>query len=230
MVWLDLAMAALIALAVLLIGQAVVSYEIFTGKVLLRQGLRRRWQGAVLLAAGCSVLLALGLVVQVPPIIAALLVIMLAAALYAVSTWRGFVEHERAVEHLRRLNTGPQLYNMVISGGAAEEDVTAFGTLCAQVFGVQVAYLWPLGSLATLLHPLACPPEASVPDGLAVLAADFPTPSTLCAPLDPAQYGDASWAVPLWGERGLNGLLLLGSKLDDGLFAQEEMEMARTAG
>jgi hypothetical protein len=38
------------------------------------------------------------------------------------------------------------------------------------------------------------------------------------------------WALPLWSERGLIGILLLGDKTDAGLFTQEEFEIARSAG
>jgi signal transduction histidine kinase len=38
------------------------------------------------------------------------------------------------------------------------------------------------------------------------------------------------WAVPLWSERGLIGVLLLGEKQDGGLYAQEEIEIARASG
>ena len=38
------------------------------------------------------------------------------------------------------------------------------------------------------------------------------------------------WAVPLWSERGLIGVLLLGEKKDGGLYAQEEIEIARASG
>src|SRR5690606_36238036 len=40
----------------------------------------------------------------------------------------------------------------------------------------------------------------------------------------------ALWAVPLWSDRGLTGLLLLGDKSDGGLYTQEEIEIARAAG
>jgi signal transduction histidine kinase len=49
-------------------------------------------------------------------------------------------------------------------------------------------------------------------------------------PLDPARWDGAVWAVPLWSERGLIGVMLLGEKLDEGLFAQEEIEIARATG
>ena len=49
-------------------------------------------------------------------------------------------------------------------------------------------------------------------------------------PLDPARWGGAVWAVPLWSERGLIGVLLLGEKRDGGLYSQEEIEIARASG
>jgi hypothetical protein len=53
--WFDLGIAALIAAAILLQGQAVVAYEIFTGRTLPRGGLRRHWRSAIILAGGFSV-------------------------------------------------------------------------------------------------------------------------------------------------------------------------------
>ena len=52
----------------------------------------------------------------------------------------------------------------------------------------------------------------------------------MCVAVDPARYGGAGWAVPLWSERGLIGVLLLGEKRDGGLYTQEEIEMARASG
>src|SRR5439155_25530159 len=53
---------------------------------------------------------------------------------------------------------------------------------------------------------------------------------TMCIALEPARYGDATWAVPLWSERGLIGVLLLGEKRNGGLYTQEEIEIARASG
>jgi signal transduction histidine kinase len=79
--------------------------------------------------------------------------------------------------------------------------------------------------------PLAYPskPPATFP-WLADLVATLDSPRTLCVPLDPALYDDAVWGVPLWSERGLIGVLMLGEKLDGGLYTQEEMEIARASG
>jgi signal transduction histidine kinase len=65
---------------------------------------------------------------------------------------------------------------------------------------------------------------------LAELASGFRSPQTMCVALDPARYGGAVWAVPLWSERGLIGVLLLGDKHDGGLYTQEEIEIARATG
>jgi signal transduction histidine kinase len=56
------------------------------------------------------------------------------------------------------------------------------------------------------------------------------SPENNCVPLPPATEGDWRWLVPLWSERGLIGILLLGPKQDGSLYALEEIEIARTVG
>ncbi len=48
--------------------------------------------------------------------------------------------------------------------------------------------------------------------------------------IDKARYRRATWAIPLWSERGLSGMLLLGPKAGDGFYMREEIEIARAAG
>src|SRR4029078_12727880 len=62
------------------------------------------------------------------------------------------------------------------------------------------------------------------------LAGRFSSPEVICVALVGEQYGGAVWAVPLWSERGLIGVLLLGDKHDGGLYTQEEIEIARATG
>ena len=57
----DFALCLGISLAVMLLGKAVVSFEIFTGKVLPRRGFWRQWRAVVLLAAIYSLLIATSL-------------------------------------------------------------------------------------------------------------------------------------------------------------------------
>jgi hypothetical protein len=53
----DLLIAGMIAVAIVLTGQAIVSYEIFTGKALPRGGLLSYWRRTLILAAGYGALL-----------------------------------------------------------------------------------------------------------------------------------------------------------------------------
>jgi signal transduction histidine kinase len=94
-----------------------------------------------------------------------------------------------------------------------------------------LAYLVPAGSTAALVSPQTFPasPGAQPPD-LGPLAREIAGETRLIVPLAPEQYGGASWAVPLWRERGLIGILLIGPRRQGGLYTQEEIEIARSAG
>jgi signal transduction histidine kinase len=155
---------------------------------------------------------------------------------YALLNWRSYTWRERYIRHLRPFVTSQRLYEHLltpsITAGPADVDVeTPFGALCEKVIGTQLAYLIPLGSLAPLVQPLAYPDQSQMPpmDQLE-LPAIFQSPQNMGAPLDPARAGGALWAIPLWSERGLIGLLLLGPKQDYGLYTQEEIEIARATG
>jgi signal transduction histidine kinase len=246
--WFDLALAALLAVTILLLGQAIVSYEVFTGKVLPRRGFLRQWRNIVILAGGASTLAAWSLTSQLHPIYTLLLALLLMTVFYALSSWRSYEEHEQSIRRLRPFTAGPRLYETLLapasqperSAGAPlpEADLNApFSALCADVLGVRQALLVPSGPLAALAGaPLRFPVEANLQDTgspafpVAGLLAGFTSPHTLAQPLDPARYQGMAWAVPLWSERGLIGLLLLGEKSDGGFFSQEEIEVARASG
>ncbi|HZW04399.1 MAG TPA: hypothetical protein VFF68_10755, partial [Anaerolineaceae bacterium] len=81
--WFDLVIETLIAAAVILLGQAVVTYEIFTGKSLPRRGLSQYWRRALILAGGFSLVLAWSLTIQLRPIYSILLSMLLMVVFYA---------------------------------------------------------------------------------------------------------------------------------------------------
>lgn len=240
--WFDLAIASLIAIAVVLLGQAVVSYEVFTGKALPRRGFFRHWRRAVILAAGYSAVVGWSLTLQLRPIYSLLLTAMLMVAFYALLAWRSFADRERAIASLRPFVASQRLYERLLTT-SAPPDVdagTLFRALCQDVLGARVAYLVALGRLAPLAsRPLTYPGDdptsprlrsGQAPPSLTGIAPQFDSPQTMVVPLDPARYGGAAWAVPLWSERGLIGVLLLGEKRDGGLYTQEEIEIARASG
>ena len=231
---LDLAVSGLLALVSILLGRAIVSYEIFTGKALPRGLLFSHWRNSLILAAAYGGVLAASLAFAVDPVYRLLLATILMAVFYALLTWRTFVEREQSIAHLRPFVASQRLYEHLLRPTTAVEVdvVTPFRALCADLLGARVAYLVALGPLGPLAGPpLAYPsgPAPSAPD-LSSLVGQLGRSQRMCVPVDPGRFGGARWAVPLWSERGLIGALLLGEKRDGGLYVQEEIEIARAVG
>ncbi len=233
-IWVDFILAALIGLAILLLGQALVSYEVFTGKILPRRGFFRQWRNAVILAAGVSAALSASLTLQLRPIYSVLLALLLMTTFYALAGWRAHVEREESIHRLRPFVSSPRLYERFFDNageGLPQVDVSLpFTALCQDVLGVRRAVLLPAGALAALAGaPLRFPPaEESELPALGDLRERF-APGVIGLPLEGGGQGFV-WAVPLWSERGLIGVLLLGEKVDGSLFSQEEIEIARAGG
>jgi len=231
---LDVLISTLIAGAVVLVGQGVVAYEIFTGKALPRGGLARDFRNSLILAAGYSTVVAGSLILPIDPIYPLILATLIMTAFYGLLSWRSYAEHERSIERLRPFVASQRLYEHLLKATIPPEaDIgTPFRALCEGVLGTQVAYLAPVGPLAPLggrglEYPAHASPSLRTLTGITTR---FHTPQEICIPLDPAQYSGAAWAVPLWSERGLIGVLLLGNKRDGRLYTQEEMEIARATG
>jgi signal transduction histidine kinase len=244
----DLLISLLIATANVLLGQAMVAYEIFTGNTLPRRGLWRQWRSVVLVAAGYSGLVAVSLTRNWYPISAILLATLIMTLFYALFSWQAYVERDHYMRSLRPFVASERLYDELLGPtdlspdpspqikselmgrkgvGGLGESAAPFEALCADLLGTLVAYLVPLGPLSPLVGPaLAYPADRTAP-------ATVPTsyaPGTLIARVDPPTHGGAEWAVPLWSQRGLIGVLLLGEKRDGGLYSQEEIEIARASG
>jgi len=234
--WFDLVIALFITLAIILLGQAIVSYEVFTGKTLPRRGLLRHWRRAVILAAGYGVVVGLSLTVHLRPIYSLLLTAVLMTVFYALLSWRSYAEREHTIEQLRPFVASQRLYDQLLASSpspASTPDVAAlFSALCADLLGARVAYVVPQGPFrpligATLRFPADDSTELTLP---AETVERCGATQEMCLPVDPSRHGGAMWAVPLWSERGLVGILLLGEKRDGGLYSQEEVEFARTSG
>jgi signal transduction histidine kinase len=233
--WLDLCIGMLITIAVISVSRAVVAYEVFTGQILPRQGLRRQWQGALILAAGYGLAIGAGFALRISP-----LYLILAAALclplgYALVGWRAYLEREQHLRHLRPFVASDRLFDgLLASAPAAAPEAQAaapFAALCRDVLGARAAQLVPTGALAPLVSaPLTYPDGAAFAVDAEEVLRQCASPEAVSVALDPSACGGALWAVPLWSPRGLIGLLYLGEKRDGGLYAREEMEVARAGG
>jgi signal transduction histidine kinase len=233
--WVDLITLVLVTLAILAAGQAVVSYEIFTGRTLPRRGLSRYWQRALALAAGYSLLTGLALELQIRPVFSLLLATLIMTVFYALLGWRLYAERDLHFRSLRPFVSGQQLYETLVNldrSPVALDIQTAFISLCRDVLEAQSACLVPTGSMAPLVGPPMIYPPASDTNIPVIqdLITEMQSPQTLVVSLEAGRYGDARWAAPLWSERGLIGVLLVGERVEGGLYTQEEMEIARTVG
>jgi signal transduction histidine kinase len=234
LLWIDLAVSVLVALATLFLGQAIVSYEIFTGRTLPRRGLRRHWRRAIALAAASGLVLSFSFLLDLPHEYVFLFAALLIVVAYAVSNWRAYAEREEYMTHLREFAASDHVYDSLLTSegpsGSAAAVAEPFTALARDVLGAQLALLAPMSTVAPLVQSPLAYPQAQVPplplDEIARRAA----PNTLILSVDPAHYAGASWAVPLWGARGLTGLLLLGPKADGRLYSQEEIEIAQATG
>jgi signal transduction histidine kinase len=232
--WLDLVISSLIAVSILLTGQAIVTYEVFTGKALPRRGLRRQWYWALALAGGYSFFLALAVTLRLPVIYslagsAGLLVLSL-----ALVSRRTFRDRDDFIAALRPFFASQQLYDQILTapdGQGVREAEMPFQALCGQVLGARSASLTPTGPLASLFGPpLHFPNQTTAPAlGLIDLPGEI-NQQTLYVAFEKNSTGQGGWVIPLWNPRGLCGYLMLGEKQDGGLYSEEEMEIARSAG
>jgi hypothetical protein len=220
----DLLLSLLIALSLLLLGQAIVSYEIFTGRVLPRRSFVRHWRNAIVLASGFAVVASWSITAQVRPIYGLLLATLLLTLFYALNSWRSFGEREQFVARLR-----PFVQSQGITPAAHQTTSSAsmlLAALCRDVLGTAHAQLIPLGTMAPLVATALRYPTSAE-------SAPMRVPRDLNAgmtALDASEYAPYRWAISLWDERGRIGALLIGSKLDGGMYSQEEMETGQAAG
>lgn len=231
----DLLVSALIAVVVVFMGKAIVSYEIFTGKSLPRGGLLRYWRNSLVLAAGYGTLVAWSLDLPVDPIYRLMFATVLMTLFYALLSWRSYAERERSMQRLRPFIASQHLYDQLLGPENPTEINLAdpFRALCEEVLDAQSATLIPLGPLAPLVpslaYPLAERPTATMDSLSPELIVRLSAINQLCVAIDPSEYNGAIWAIPLWSERGLIGVLLLAAKRGEAIYTQEEIEIARAA-
>jgi len=227
----DLAIASLITVSVVLMGQAMASYEIFTGRSIPRQGLGRLWRRAVILAIGYSILMAGSLVIFDHPIYSILLSAVLIVVFVAVLGRRTFDERENLMDSLRPFVSSQGVFDQMFSKTPQIIDVqTPFAALCEEVLGTEQAYLTALGPLESLLESDLTFPLSGTSSPPPEMDAILTTPGVVGIPLNTVSDGEWMWAVPLWNVSGLAGALYLGARNDGGLYTQEEIDIARITG
>lgn len=230
----DLIISSTIAVATFMLGQAIVSYEIFTGKTLPRGGLQKHWQRVVLLAVSYGLVIGAVRGFRIRNIYGLLLATILMTFFFALVSWRSYVERERFMESLRPFVLSHNMYERLLTGTTPQEvDIAApFRVLCEELLEATVAFLTPLGSMSALTGPPIAYPATISPNlpPLGPLIVKFTSPNVFPVTIPSEKYSGAEWAISLWSERGLIGVMLIGKKKEGGVYTQEEMEIARAVG
>jgi two-component sensor histidine kinase len=247
----DLLLSFLIAVTIVLVGKAIVSYEIFTGKALPRRGFLRQWRGVVTVAALSSAVLAWCLSTNLRPTYALLLVVIVATVIIALLSWHFFNEREEMMRKLRPFAASQHFYERVLGSSEARaanqtldmmagraEALTEFVAIC-DMLETSGACLLPLGTLAPLVDRALChPDEAPAPLLPQTLASHNFSPQEMVIALPPAghetstgeeQSWHATWAIPLWSGKSQVGILLLGDKKRGALYNEEEIAFAQAS-
>jgi signal transduction histidine kinase len=232
----DLIIETLIGISVVLLGQAIVAYEVFTGKALPRFGFLRYWRRAIVLAIGYGFVIGFTANTNLRPIYSLLLTALLMTSFYAMLGWRSYTERERYIENLRPFIASQGFFDQLATPShIPPTDINLqvpFNALCRDVLSARLAYLVAFGPLAPLVGAPLTYPEGSqfTVSGINKTITKFNNSESTRSQIIPTESGIASWAVPLWSERGLIGILFLGEKWDGGLYTQEEIEIAQTSG
>jgi signal transduction histidine kinase len=231
----DLILSILIGAVVLLVGQAIVSYGIFTGKPLPRSVFKRQWIYAIIMSAIVAIVFAASLQIELKMVYSLLLAALLLGAFFAWITWRYLIERDIAIHQVRPILTSPKLLPMIMKqGGNLQADpdlLTSFQVLARDILEVNQALLAPREGLPSLgIKPLYYPEIIPTPDINADMLAQISEDSRgFGVPLQAVDRSGFTWLVPLWSERGLNGMLFLGAKEDGSFISQEEIELGRAA-
>jgi hypothetical protein len=203
----DLAAQVLVAGAAVLLGRAVVAYEVFTERALPRQGFFRRWRSVVLTSAACALLVSLLLTFELRPLYSLAGLSLLGMTAYALFTWQSYRAHERFISRLlpfvASLELSERLLSARPSGGFSSQADDLLRALCEDALGADSAEL--------------------------VLEGDPPTRLSYRRP-DALHPTDRGLRLELVVGQGTQGLLLLGPRPDRRPYAAEEIELARACG
>jgi hypothetical protein len=222
----DFALCFCIAIAVMLLGKAVVSFEIFTGKVLPRRGFWRQWRAVVLLAALYASVMACSMGFEMRGIYSTLLATTMLGIFLAVFSHRAYTDHARGVDRLAPFVASGHLLDGLVRGdesklrSAIDEP---FRALCEDVLNAGRAALVPRAEIAPLfgeprVYPISMPFQNAWRD-LASQAAN-----EVCSLPDNSEM---DYLVPL-GRAVPLGALLLGPRRDGGLvYARRNRNRAR---
>ncbi len=227
----DLVVSGFIALAIVLLGRAVLANNVLLERVQSSQGFFARWPNVVLILFVGSFFVAILFNAPIKPIYGLLLTTMLAVFAYAMFNWRQLVEHQAFTDRLRPFVASLHLDDHLLSAGESDSWAEArdlFTALCRDALQTERACLLFEAS-STVPVNSGRPKEIENPRRIdygwlpahdAILAISIPY-STDWTRLD-ADH----WIWPLSDSRGAIGRLILGPKLSGEEYTTQELQVA----
>ena len=240
----DLVVNALILASVLLIGQAICSYEVYTGETIPRKGLLHHWERVILLGVTVSLFTAFAMVFQIRNIYIVLFISIFMVTFFAIMTWQMFTEREHFMEQLRPFVNSQQLYRQGLAleqqnimqkmnrDGMEDTLETIFTHLCREILDTSYALLvadYTFLSIRDFM--IGFPDEDALVsvNMIQVWQATLNQKDDLITAFHPEEKSVIHWAISLWNEIGRIGTLFLGEKTNRTLYTHEEIEIARAA-
>lgn len=221
----DAGVGGFIALAIILLGRAIVANSIITERLQSNRGFFRRWRNVVGVAVLGSGFVAMLYTLPIKPIYSLMLTAILAVVAYALFNWRQYVEHAEFMQRLDPFVKSLHLHDHLLASGVDSwrESRELFAALCRDALGAQ---------RACLIFDASMPSD--VPRRMEYRwAAEFD--DRLKAPITmPAsewvRLDDDHWLYALADSRGAIGRLVLGPKLNDSDYTMQELQVAAACG
>jgi signal transduction histidine kinase len=232
--WFDLILSLLVTGAILLIGQSIVSYEIFTGKPLPRRGFRQQWLSALLMAGVVALFSSFVFQSNLHKIYLLIISAALVAVFFALFSWRYSEEREEFIRQIRPFLGSRHLTANLLDDPSApftRADIRQqYIHLVRDVLNLEQSAIHVVDKLAGMDIPSLEYPAGDAQFYTELLPLIPAEARLLEKPLALERETGTAWLVPLWSQRGLDAYFLLGSKSDDSFLSQEEIEIARSAG
>ncbi|PJZ64991.1 hypothetical protein CH371_15945 [Leptospira wolffii] len=212
----------LVTIAILLLGQTLVSYEFLTGRILPQIGLKKEWRIVLLLAGSVSV------VYIVFSLLGYRVAEILLASNYSFLLSRMFALRQSKRSNFRR---NESLQSVLFFESLPESRTVfeeKFDFVCQRILNSSKSLLVsetssPFLSKIILSYPNV---EETYEPKLQHRVFDPERSIFYMSGEDSFEY---SIAVGIEETNGIKGTLFLGPKLDGGLYAEEEIELAKTA-
>ncbi len=216
----DGAVAGFIAIAIILLGRAVMANSILTERLQSNRGFFMRWRNVVGVAILGSGFVALLYTAPVPPIYSLLLTAILAVVAYAMFNWRQYVEHAEFMKRLDPFVKSLHLHDHLLASGADswDESRALFVALCRDALGAERACLLFEASL------LSKEPRRLDYQWSAEFDPVLEQPVTNS--IDWLRLDADYWLHPLADSRGAIGRLILGPKINGSEYTQQELQVA----